>query len=221
MNVVDLTVTYDKSVALNIPKLHINDKEKVCVIGKSGSGKSTFIKAIFDLVPYDGHIDIDVSNVSYLPQDSDLVKGLKVKTNIEIMKFQNKGVIHNIKSLYIKNEEVDSLLKALDIYDKKDAKVSTLSGGEVQRVLIARTIYENKAINILDEPTSALDVQNSNKAISLLLQELVDKTVICIIHDLTLVKYFDRVLIFSDSEIIKDCSTASLSEAEVCEYFDE
>jgi len=165
----NLAVSYGSKQTLAINQLHIAHGEKICLIGKSGSGKTTLIECIYQLRTYTGEIETNLQQVSFTPQKSDLIPNFKVKTNVLMARFGGRHLLHNISSLLRDHRLVNEIIAILGMSDKKDRYVNTLSGGEQQRVLIARAIYENKQIYLLDEPTSAMDIINSKNVIEVLL----------------------------------------------------
>ena len=221
INLSKLTVSYQNGhkTTLNIDTLSFQQGEKVCLLGRSGSGKTTLLECLFRLRPFTGEINIDVQHIAFSPQSSDLIDTFTVKTNVLMGQFQ-KGLLKNLCSLYQKQPKLDELLTELGIRHLRDEYVQTLSGGEKQRVLIARSITENKPLTLFDEPTSALDVYHSPKTMSALMTQLKDSTIICAIHDLSLVDYFDRVIVLSEGKIILDTPANQVDRQSLKEYFD-
>ncbi len=221
INLSKRTVSYQNGhkTTLNIDTLSFQQGEKVCLLGRSGSGKTTLLECLFRLRPFTGEINIDVQHIAFSPQSSDLIDTFTVKTNVLMGQFQ-KGLLKNLISLYQKQPKLDELLTELGIRHLRDEYVQTLSGGEKQRVLIARSITENKPLTLFDEPTSALDVYHSQKTMSTLMTQLKDSTIICAIHDLSLVDYFDRVIVLSEGKIILDTPANQVDRQSLKEYFD-
>lgn len=170
------------------------------IIGKSGSGKSTLLNIISTIEKVDsGDIffeDTNISNVSkrkqktlfkntygFIFQNYALVEEKTVKENI---------LIGNDK---ITDEEINNVLKKVKLEGFADRIINSLSGGEQQRVAIARIIIKNPKIVIADEPTGNLDLYNSEIIIDLF-EDLKDKgiTIIVATHDPMLMKSFDKVI---------------------------
>ena len=82
-------------------------------------------------------------------------------------------------------------------------------------------LYEDKDIYLLDEPTSALDLVNSQKVIETLITNKAEKTIICSIHNLSLVKNFDRVIVLNDGRVIVDDVINKVNYKRISDYFDE
>lgn len=191
LEIKNLTVKYDEIILSNI-NLKL-DKKIYGLKGGSGSGKTTFIKALLGLVEYKGELFLDGEKlknrkdfqvVFQNPFNSfDPTRKIRFSIN-EILKLN--GVEFNLEELANK-VGVDTSL--FDKYPKE------LSGGELQRLSIARAISTNPKVLIFDEPTSALDVENQKKILDLI-KTFKDKIIIFISHDLKVIKYIsDEVLI--------------------------
>lgn len=201
----------NKYVFRNI-SFDINDNEKLLIIGPSGCGKTTLIRCLNGLNKIDsGNIFLNGVKISNI---DDVV--LKSKVG---MVFQNYNLFPHLsvrenvslapKLLKMGNEkEIDDLVKRLlsevNIINKIDSYPSKLSGGEKQRVAIARTLATKPEVILLDEPTSALDPATINDFI-LLLNELSKTTTIVVVsHEMDLIKSFaDKVLFLKDGSILE------------------
>lgn len=189
--------------------------QKVGLVGYSGGGKSTFIKLILRLIePSSGSILIDNQNINTITLDS-------LTNNITIIP-QNPDILHRSIADNIKfakpeasNQEVILASKKAHCHafisslpDGYDTLVGErgvkLSGGQIQRLAIARAFLKNSSILLLDEPTSSLDSVTENN-IQKSLQELMkNKTTLVIAHRLSTLKELDRILVFENGKIIED-----------------
>ena len=173
--------------------LTINKNDKIGIFGKSGSGKSTFVDILFGLIkPDHGSIHIDGKklevdnnifnyNIGYVSQNSYLLDDT-VKKNIAFG--QNEREINeNLVIESLKTAQMDKWLEGtthkLDTIIGENGKM--ISGGERQRIGIARTLYFNNEFIVLDEPTSSLDEETTNKFLDIL-NSLKNKTIIMISH---------------------------------------
>ncbi len=141
MKIENLSVFYlDNKVFENF-NLEINDCEITCVLGCSGAGKTTLLNAVA------GVIDSDIKKVktSYVFQEPNLVNAITVYKNLELVNSSQESIL--------------SSLEKVGILDKGNAYPLTLSGGEKQRVNLARAILYNGDIWLLDEPFSSLDIK--------------------------------------------------------------
>ena len=201
----------NKYVFRNI-SFDINDNEKLLIIGPSGCGKTTLIRCLNGLNKIDsGNIFLNGVKISNI---DDVV--LKSKVG---MVFQNYNLFPHLsvrenvslapKLLKMGNDrEIDDLVKRLlsevNIINKIDSYPSKLSGGEKQRVAIARTLATKPEVILLDEPTSALDPATINDFISLLNELSKTTTIVVLSHEMDLIKSFaDKVLFLKDGSILE------------------
>ena len=203
---------FDKKKIFNKISFNINDNEKLLIIGPSGCGKTTLIRCINGLEKIDsGNIylnDVNVKNIDkvYLKnkigmvfQNYNLFPHLTVGENIAlaptILKLGTKKEINNT---------VRELWEKVNILDKINEYPKKLSGGEKQRIAIARALATKPEIILLDEPTSALDPGTINELLELLNELSKTTTIVVVSHDMDLIKnYADKVLFLKDGEIVK------------------
>ena len=170
------------------------------LLGASGCGKSTLLNMIAGVLsPTRGDILIDGVNMSaasqkvkdrfriekigYIFQDFKLISDMTVADNIGILRLEGVDI-----------SGMDNMLRALDIYDKKNARIKHLSGGQKQRVAIARALVKKPDIILADEPTGNLNFAIGEKVIRKLVEVSKGKTLIAVTHDDRLAKYFDEVI---------------------------
>ena len=157
-----LQINYDKQDIIRDVNLHVYQGELLALIGESGSGKTSIIKAIAGLIPVDkGKILIHQQSVAHLPpqarkvaivfQDLRLFPHLTVGENIAFpLKIQKK-------SMDFIQERVKTLLREVQLPELADRRISSLSGGQKQRIAIARALASEPDVLLLDEPFSGLD----------------------------------------------------------------
>ena len=193
LEIKNLTVKYEKTILENV-NLKL-DKKIYGLMGMTGSGKTTFIKAVLGLIKYEGEILLNG-------------KLLDVRRRFQVV-FQNpfnsfdpkRSIgfsISEIIRLNNTNYKLDELAKKVGINPEfMDKYPSELSGGELQRLSIARALAGNPEVFILDEPTSALDVENQKKILDIL-KVIKDVTIIFISHDMNVLKYLsDEILVLN------------------------
>lgn len=212
----DVTFRYKQDDNLFSEKtITINGKEKVGLVGFSGSGKTTFIQLITRIHDInEGSIAIDGQdikkvtlqslrdNIGFIPQDP-LLFDRTIKENIAYGKLDasDEEIIEAAKKAHIH----DFIINLPDRYDTMcGEKGSNLSGGQRQRVAIARAILKNAPILVLDEATSALDSLTENLIQSSLEQLMENKTVLVIAHRLSTLLNMDRILVFDRGTIVED-----------------
>lgn len=187
IEVKDLKIGYEGHIVLDKVNFNIEDGEFVVVVGSNGAGKTTLIKALLGLVkPVSGSINFNGLKqefIGYMPQET------KVDSNFPASVFEIvlSGTL-NKTLFYTKKEKKLALdsLKLLGISNLKDKSFQELSGGQRQKVLLARSLCSTEKLLILDEPSNNLD-RESKKDLYEIIQELNKKhniTIIMITHDL-------------------------------------
>jgi putative ABC transport system ATP-binding protein len=170
------------------------------LLGASGCGKSTLLNMIAGILsPTSGSIIIDgmdmtaasqkekdrfrIQKIGYVFQDFKLINDMTVADNIGILRLEGIDV-----------SAMDAMLRTLDIYHKKNAKIKHLSGGQKQRVAIVRALVKRPDIILADEPTGNLNFAIGEQVIKELIAVSKGKTLIAVTHDDRLAKYFDETI---------------------------
>ncbi len=186
----NLTLGYENEKIINNLSFSVEEKDFIIVVGKNGAGKSTLIKGILGLIkPMEGQIlfndSLNRKNIGYMPQETK-VDGAFPASVFEIVL---SGRINRMgkRPFYSKadKEEAIKSLKILNIYDIKNKSFSDLSGGQRQKVLLARSLCATDKLLILDEPSNNLD-KVSREEFYLLLMKLNKElgiSIIMISHD--------------------------------------
>jgi ABC-type bacteriocin/lantibiotic exporter with double-glycine peptidase domain len=196
--------------------LKIERGERLAVIGPSGGGKSTFCDLLLGLLtPTHGQYKINKVtadnwfndnnySVSYVPQTITIVQG-SIRENIALFGESNADDENLLNSL-IETLGLSELSLTFNngLNTGLNAQSTNLSGGQAQRIAIARALYMRPKLLILDEATSALDSQNESGILEVVKSLSPDTIVIFIAHRLSSLKGFDRYLYFSNGEIIAD-----------------
>ncbi|MDY6309732.1 MAG: cell division ATP-binding protein FtsE [Cyanobacteriota bacterium] len=202
--------------ALKNIDLEINSGEFVFIVGASGAGKSTLMKLLYsEEKPTTGVVSIGGINIANIKNNK--IPNLRRCMGIVFQDYkllQNQTVFDNvayvIRTLGISSKEINArvqgALRIVGLYDKMNATPSELSGGEQQRVGIARAIVNGPPLLIADEPTGNLDPQNSMEIMQILDQiNQRGITVIVSTHDNNIVDYFrKRVVKLDHGEIVTD-----------------
>ncbi len=209
----DVSFAYDKDNVLNKINFTINKGERIGFVGSSGSGKSTIFKLLTKLYSLEeGHILIDGEDINNISNKT-LRKNISlIPQNPYIFNF---SVLDNLKigNLDASCDEVIDACKKVDIYDvimNLDDKFNTfvgeggvmLSGGEKQRLAIARTLLTKSNIILFDEATSALDNVTQDKVQKAIYGLDKDKTILIIAHRLSTVNKCDRIVVVDDGNIV-------------------
>ena len=188
----NLSVYYNQTPAIEGVCLHVRDREYLGIIGPNGGGKSTLLKAILGLIPVtSGKVEIYGSDtkrsqvIGYVPQFSSVDKKFPITLfEVVLTGRSKKGLSPFFK--YSDNDKtiVTELLKKVGIDHLAKRQISELSGGEFQKMLIARALALNPKILLLDEPTASVDAASREQIYSLLSELNKDMTIILVTHDL-------------------------------------
>ncbi|MBO20181.1 MAG: ABC transporter ATP-binding protein [Chloroflexi bacterium] len=226
----DITKRFGRLRALNSVDLSFAPGERVALAGPSGSGKSTLLHILSGLLqPDGGQLFLDSQPAAKLPpgkklsetvgliqQSLDLVPQLPVVQNVLAGRLGQWGLFRSLASL-LSPRERDSAYRALTrlgIADKIDERTSRLSGGEQQRVAIARLMLQNPKIILADEPVSSLDPARAEEILEVL-TSLADESqgaLIASLHDPALIrKYFSRVVGLRNGVVQFDISARELT----------
>jgi len=186
--------------------------ESLCILGPNGCGKSTLLKALARIIEYRGTISLDTIDLSLLPR-KELAKKIALLgqsaqiffpyTVYETVSTGRYAYARGfLKGLSGEDREIiEATLKKLDIWDIKNRMIDELSGGQLQRVFLAKTLAQTPDLILLDEPTNHLDLKNQIELMRYLKQWVNEnnKTLIGVFHDLNLVQRFgDTVLLISN-----------------------
>lgn len=218
VSIENLNYFYGKKQILKEVKLDIDENKLTGIIGPNGCGKSTLAKNIIKYLNGDFkkleimNTDIKKLNhkkiaqlISYIPQHSAIISNISVFDYILLGRFP---LLKNSWNNYCEKdfEIVNYNINLLNITFLKDRNIETLSGGELQKVLLARALVQETKILLLDEPTSALDLNNAVEFMKILKGISTQKniSVIIIIHDLNLASLFcDNLIVLKDGKFIK------------------
>ena len=209
INVKDLHKSFGGNHVLNGITEHIDEGEKVVIIGPSGSGKSTFLRCLNLLeIPTSGEIFFD--GVSMTDPKTDINK-MRQKMGMVFQHFNlfnNLTVLKNmtlapVRLKLMSKEEADenamALLRRVGLTDKADAYPSQLSGGQKQRIAIVRSLAMKPKVMLFDEPTSALDPEMVGEVLEVM-KELADDgmTMVVVTHEMGFAREVGTRVLFMD-----------------------
>jgi len=226
LSVYGLTMVYQMGevqvTALNDVSFSIAEGEFVVILGPSGSGKSTLLNIIGGMdFPTGGQVVVKGeeitsynekkltqfrrNEVGFVFQYYNLMANLTAEENVELATEISKNPL-----------PIDQILDAVGLLERREHFPSQLSGGEQQRVSIARAIAKNPSILLCDEPTGALDFNTGITILSLLKKVNTDlkKTVILITHNSDIARMADRVIRMKSGKIIEDSKNENPISAE-------
>ena len=190
IDIKNLSLGYDGNIVLKNINLKIEENDFICVVGPNGSGKSTLIKGILGLIkPISGIItfnNLKQNFIGYMPQET------KIDSNFpaSVLEIVLSGTLNKkSRSLFYTKEDKKLAiknLKILGIENLKNKHFSELSGGQRQKVLLARSLCATSKLLILDEPSNNLDSKSKKNLYDILknLNKNYNITIIMITHDL-------------------------------------
>lgn len=204
LNINKLKISTNKKQLVNIS---FDIKNSTALIGESGSGKSLTLKALLNLLPSFMHQEKDIEStfelnydtIGFIPQNP----------------FTSLSMMTKIKNQFFCTQE-----KKVEVLELVDLDISVLnkfptqlSGGQIQRVVIAIALSRNIKLLLLDEPTTALDEENKNNIINLIndLKKRLDILILFVTHDITSIKNIcDEIIILKNGEIVEKGLTADI-----------
>ena len=219
INIKDLYFKYDQDFVLKNINLEVKEKDFLTILGPNGGGKSTLIKLILGIEKLQGgsihifnkELFKETQNIAYVPQNTNVNTHFPIKVLEVVMMAQNS--MKKRFFFYSKEEKTEALnaLKKVNMQAYCNKKMGELSGGQKQKVLIARALFGNAKIILLDEPTSSLDILACEQIYKILKKLNETITIIVISHDLALVLkyankavYINKELTFHDLGKMKD-----------------
>jgi len=206
LHIEDLYVNINKFPILKDINLSIDEKDFLAIIGPNGGGKSTLLKTILNLIkPHRGIINVfgrdpkDALNLmGYLPQKTHFNLDFPINVFDVTMMGRYGGLFKN----YSKKDE-EAVIKALDdvsMLEFKDRQISKLSGGQMQRVFIARALAREPKLLLLDEPTASVDPKMQKDFYGLLLKLKEKMTIVLVTHDVGVAcEYVDKIACLNGS----------------------
>ena len=218
----NLSVSYKETLALKDISLVLQGPTITGIIGPNGAGKSTLSKSMLGIIPHEGHAFIDdkemnksLKKVAYVEQKIhiDYNFPIKVKECVSLGLYPSIPLFHTLKASHWK--KVAEALEIVGLSDYADRQISQLSGGQFQRVLIARCLVQEADYILLDEPFVGID-SVSEEIIMNTLRDLkkAGKTVLIVHHDLGKVPhYFDQVLLLNKELIAFGPTKETFSKA--------
>ncbi|GHT49077.1 iron ABC transporter [Spirochaetia bacterium] len=198
--------------------LSAHSGELFCIAGPNGCGKSTLLKSIANILKYKGCITVDGIEVSKMTRKS-IAKKIALLSQVSLVYFpytvydtvmQGRYAYHDSFINNISGEDNQIIEKTIDqlgLNDLRDVLISRLSGGQLQRVFLARTLVQDPSVILLDEPTNHLDLKYTLELFKYLKMWVKNnnKTVVGVFHDLNLIQnYADSCAIMHNGEIVCD-----------------
>ena len=210
LKVNNLNVKYGKYTILDSINFSIESGDYVGIVGPNGAGKTTLIKSILGLIPIESgdiinYLAKGATDIGYLAQRTETNHKIFPATVEEVI---TTGVLSSKTFPKILNkqdrESVDLIINKLNLTELKNKRVGSLSGGEQQRVFLARALVNNPKLLILDEPTTALDPKVREEFYSLLskLNKEDGITILFISHDIGTIGKYSSKMLYLDKTLI-------------------
>ena len=211
----DLSFAYTDELVLQNITLEVLPGEFLSVIGPNGSGKTTLLRLLYGyLSPVSGEIYLGERPIEEITR-RDIAKRIAVVSQVPRFHFELTAfeLVLMGRSPYMgllafegkQDLQVASEAMALtDVIEFKDRNIFSLSGGELQRVLISRALAQEPQVMLLDEPTSYLDIKHQINICNLLKKMNKDKgiTIVSVFHDINLASFFsDRVMVMKEGKV--------------------
>lgn len=216
ITVKNVRASYDSGEVLHNISFEVKDGESLSIIGPNGCGKTTLLRAIAGTLPFSGEVLLDcvsiqkmkrkalAKKVSMLSQTTQYYFNYTVLDTVMMGRYvyENGGLLGGVS----KEDKciVEAALKTVGMLELKDREVDTLSGGQLQRVFLAKVLAQNPDIILLDEPTNHLDLSYQIELIQFLnnWSKQEKKTVIGVLHDINLAMLLsDNVMIMEDGYV--------------------
>jgi iron complex transport system ATP-binding protein len=212
-----VTVVLGGRPVVDAVDLSVAEGEWLTLIGPNGAGKTTLLRAIAGLVPFAGSIVLssrpvadmhraELSRmVAVVPQEPSTPPWMTVSEYVLLGRIPHLGPL--AKEGRRDRDAAANALTRLDLLGYRDRRLGTLSGGEKQRVVVARALAQEARIVLLDEPTAALDIGHQQHALDLLdlLRGESELTLVAAMHDLTLAaQYADRMVLLDQGRVAAD-----------------
>ena len=228
----DLTVSYNGTDAVVGFNDLLHSGEWLCLIGPNGAGKSSVLRAEAGLVPYTGSVAINqteipaasarwrAQHIAYVPQSPVIPTDMSVYEYVVLGR--NPYINYFSSETSHDRDVIDRVLNRLDLVQFSARKLGTLSGGEVQRLVIARALAQEAPVLLLDEPTSALDIGHQQQALELVdsLRREQGLTIISAMHDLTLAGlYADRLVLMHEGHRVAEGTAKQVLRSETLAEF--
>ncbi|MCH8125093.1 ATP-binding cassette domain-containing protein [candidate division KSB1 bacterium] len=203
----NVSIKYEDTKALHNISLEINEGEKVALIGPSGAGKTTLLRTLYELKR---------ENAAFIHQDYALVPQLSVFNNVYAGRLDRYTTAYNLLNLIKpqKNEleQINLVLKRLQLEEKKFNKVGALSGGQQQRVAVARALFRGGDVLLGDEPVSSIDPHQAGTIVGILTEAT--KTVVLSLHSVELaLQYFSRIIGLRLGKVLFDLPRKDINDS--------
>ena len=203
----DVSFSYDNKLIINNLSLNIKKGDKIGIMGESGCGKSTLLRLMAGLyradkgtVTVDGESDPqDISRKVSVVMQSPMLLPLSIYDNITMGHKYPDSHVEKVVKMARLSSWIETLPEGIHTYlgDRADE----LSGGQAQRIAIARAMCKNSEVLLLDEPASALDSENSASVLEAIMEYATDKTVVHVTHQAKHLEGYTKIYVLRNGEL--------------------
>jgi iron complex transport system ATP-binding protein len=202
---------------LDAVRLTVQPGGWLAVIGPNGSGKSTLLRSVLGFHPHEGQVRVDgvpttgmhrrdrARCMAYAPQTPVLPEGVPTRDYVALGRTPHRPLLAAPRG--VDKQVVADVMERLGLDGLAERPLTTLSGGEQQRAVLARALAQQPRVLLLDEPTAALDLGHAQQVLDLVdrLRRQDGLTVISTLHDLTLAgQYADRLALLSEGRVVAE-----------------
>jgi ABC-type Mn2+/Zn2+ transport system ATPase subunit len=197
LQAIDLAVSYGDTKALTSSSFAVGAGELIAVVGPNGAGKSTMFKALAGFVDHEGDVvvhgehchHLERKAIAYIPQQSDLDLRFPITIGEVVLAGRRRFHGRRMRATDADISKVAACLAQVDLAGMESRSLATLSGGQVQRVLLARALAQEADVLLLDEALSGVDTRHTEELVALFAQLCASGTSILVsTHDLGLVR---------------------------------
>jgi iron complex transport system ATP-binding protein len=217
VEVVGLSAAYGRTRVLESVRLTVEPGGWLAIIGPNGSGKSTLLRSILGFHPHEGLVRVDgvpttgmhrrdrARTMAYAPQTPVLPDGVTTRDYVALGRTPHRPLLAAPRG--VDRQVVADVMDRLGLSPLAERPLATLSGGEQQRAVLARSLAQQPRVLLLDEPTASLDLGHAQQVLDLVdrLRRQDGLTVLSTLHDLTLAgQYADRLALLSEGRVVAE-----------------
>jgi phosphonate transport system ATP-binding protein len=238
INLNQISKTYDRKIALSSLSFTVKKGEMIALIGPSGAGKTTLLNILASIlvqdqgtVLFEGRPLLELADqkqrakkIGIIRQQFDLVGELPVIHNVLAGRLADWGLFKSLLSMLIPQDKelAVSALKRVGLLDKLYERTSALSGGEQQRVALARLLVQNPELILADEPVASLDPARAEDILELLVNIAAEEnqTLVASLHSVEYAKkYFNRLIALKNGELFFDLPADEVTDYHIASLY--
>jgi len=193
----NMDLAYQKRLVLSNVSLSVFQQDFIGIIGPNGGGKTSLVKAILGLIkPVKGSIrrSLDKSEIGYLPQGSKVDENFPITVREVIASGLEHGLKIGLGTTRNRNEKIEKALETVGMEALRSRSIGELSGGELQRTMLARAIISSPRLLVLDEPDTHVDNQFETELYALLKELNKNITILLVSHDIGIISPYIKTI---------------------------